>query len=1026
MRRQRQTAGSGSVGVLLVAVALALGSPVADAATYTWANNANGVWSSTGNWTPSGYPNASDDVASLATNINASRTVTQDIAAGVTVGGITFQTTSGTAQNWTLASNGITYQVTSGSAAISNVNSGASGNLITSSNVLASPLVAAVVGGVLTIAGPITESGGTRSLTKSGSGLLILSATNAYSGATIITGGGPLRAIDGIGLPAAGNLTFAGGSSATNAVLETTGTFIRAVGAAAGQVQWTGHGGFAAQGGSLAVSLNNSAATVTWGSGSFVPASSALAFGSATADSVVDFRNGIDFNGGDRQIDVTDNAGTTGDLARISGVLANGSLTKSGGGTLVVTNVSTYSGTTTVGAGALRADQGVGLPAASILQLRGGVIETTGSLTRTLGAAAGNFNWGSGGGGFSAAGGTLTVDVSGNGTPDDLVWGTTANFVPSGSPLIFGSPLADSRIVFQDNISLGTSGTATRDVQVNGNATAELPGTVSGSGGNKLQKLGTGTLFLQGNNSGFTGGIQVPNGAGGVIAFTNANALGTNRIYFGYGGSITLSNASASEIVIANDILGNNGGGKTAYLRGGNMTFPGLMDFDSASGSGALDAAPGVTVTWTGTNGTATLGLSGGGKFVLGQTNNAGKRITTVAASTVALAADNALGGADTNWSVRTLFNSTGDKMSAEGGPRTMAGNIGFAAYSETHYILGSNSLTINGQVSPYNNNASSTLVVSNTALTAFAGPVLGTLTGSGNGSSLSWLKAGPGTLAFTCASNTYSLRTEIAGGALRAVDGLALPTNSFLRLNGGVLESTGTFSRALGANPANGVTGGSQFRWSGSGGFAAQGGPLTVDVNGGGPDALVWNSTANFLANNQTNIFGSITADSTVTFIDNIDLNGAVRAIQVDDNPQSTTDIAVIAGNLSGTGASGINKTGAGTLFLNGTNTYTNVTTVVAGGIGGNGSLKGSLVLNSGTRFDAVIGNTLTVSNLTISANCTLNVANAGEGTIILYTGTLTGQFDNLSGLGKRTVKYDKPGQIILVMPKGSVITIR
>jgi autotransporter-associated beta strand protein len=146
----------------------------------------------------------------------------------------------------------------------------------------------------------------------------------------------------------------------------------------------------------------------------------------------------------------------------------------------------------------------------------------------------------------------------------------------------------------------------------------------------------------------------------------------------------------------------------------------------------------------------------------------------------------------------------------------------------------------------------------------AFNGTVAGTVTDSGvaatftignnntsgyyagalTGANLALTKAGTG-FEVLLGANTYGGATTISGGALQANDGAGLSSNSELVLSGGVLESYGpaTFTRALGTS-----AGQVQFTGASTSGFAAAGGPLTVNIGGAGA-TLTWNSTANFLS---------------------------------------------------------------------------------------------------------------------------------------------------------------------------------
>ena len=110
-----------------------------------------------------------------------------------------------------------------------------------------------------------------------------------------------------------------------------------------------------------------------------------------------------------------------------------------------------------------------------------------------------------------------------------------------------------------------------------------------------------------------------------------------------------------------------------------------------------------------------------------------------------------------------------------------------------------------------------------------------GAVSGSGN-----LVKWGSMTLTMT-ASNSYTGTTSIRCGTLQADFGVRIPSNSFLCLDGGVLQSGGAgaanYTRSLG------VSGGA-FQWTANGGgFSAGAGPATVNVGGSGA-TLAWGTS--------------------------------------------------------------------------------------------------------------------------------------------------------------------------------------
>jgi len=204
--------------------------------------------------------------------------------------------------------------------------------------------------------------------------------------------------------------------------------------------------------------------------------------------------------------------------------------------------------------------------------------------------------------------------------------------------------------------------------------------------------------------------------------------------------------------------------------------------------------------------------------------------------------------------------------------------------------------------------------------------------------------KTGPGTLVLGGADNTYSGPTQITAGVLRATQATGLPNTSYLKLNGGVYETSGAFTR-VNSTTVNGAN----FNWSANnGGFSANGGKLTVTINNDAATEQIW-----VTANTNNGIrgilkFGSSTANAETEFQNNLDLTGGGRAMDVAAGTGG--DFATISGVIrdsAGTGS--LTKIGAGRLVLNNTNTYVGSTIISAGtlALGEAGSIASSSSIN-------------------------------------------------------------------------------
>jgi autotransporter-associated beta strand protein len=291
-------------------------------------------------------------------------------------------------------------------------------------------------------------SGAGAGINKSNPGTLELAAANTYTGATQVQAGALLltnpQSIPG-GIGATGgtsNIAFTATNSNNIGVIGlANGDFTRGLGAGANQVQFNGHGGWAAYFGNRVVNLGGASQQVTWGVGGFVPDTvlnagipqpGTLRLGTTESDGTVDFQNPIDLNGGARTVSMGQSPGpVTGILSgTISG--AGGSLIKSGNGTLRITGNNTYDGGTTISSGKLLVSNTSGSGTGS-----GAVLVTAGTL-----------------GGTGSISGAVTVNSGGHIAPGESIESLAVGslIVNTGSFLDFelgapGSPGVNSDLI---------------------------------------------------------------------------------------------------------------------------------------------------------------------------------------------------------------------------------------------------------------------------------------------------------------------------------------------------------------------------------------------------------------------------------------------------------------------------------------------------------------------------------------------------------------------------------------------------
>lgn len=302
--------------------------------------------------------------------------------------------------------------------------------------------------------------------------------------------------------------------------------------------------------------------------------------------------------------------------------LGNGNVAIAGG-TVIVNAAGAIPGNISLLGGTLRATDPGYLSATSI-SASGGTLDFRASAAGTIGA-----------GSISLSGGvTLHVANNGSGSGQTLSWpaltiaaDTTLGFTTGNSfnHLISGLNLAG-------NLTFDTTGVA---------RVSEITETLPGM---KILKAGTGTVELEGSGT-HTGGTEV---LAGILAIENAAALGSGSLVLGAStGSSTATARFAAGLTIPNPIIARSGssGDVTLDADAGNVLWSGEL---SLQRSLRIDNGGTVTPATLGgiISGTGNLIKVSNGEFVLANPANTFTGTIEVAAGSIAVASDGALGHA--------------------------------------------------------------------------------------------------------------------------------------------------------------------------------------------------------------------------------------------------------------------------------------------------------------------------------------------------------------------------------------------
>ena len=664
-------------------------------------------------------------------------------------------------------------------------------------------------------------------------------------------------------------------------------------------------------------------------------------------------------------------------------------LTKTSGSTLTLNAANTYTGLTTVSAGALNIGASGSLASGNALTVGGSGTANFANAGQTLGAVT-NDNTATHALNFSAATGTVTLG--------SLTGGGNTRF---GSAGVVTGGIASGTVTSVGNLTATISGSTTT-VTVGGLLTGDIADGTVGAG-----SLSAGTV---------SGGATTVTGAAGITTQTSGTTTvgGVATIGTLSGGTANLNGATSAITTLS--------GGTVNLSSGTALTVSGGTSAGTLTGGGSLTKASAGTLSLTGANSyTGTTTVSTGvlniqNATALGSTGS-GAGTTVVSGAALQLQ-----GGITVGAEALTL---SGSGIGDTGALRSISGNNTFGG-----------TITLGASARINSDTAGDTLTLSNTGSFTIAGHTL-TLGGAGDMFVYSAIGVGAGNLikdgsgtVTLFGANTFTGTTTIDAGILKLGAANVLDSTSAIYINnvaGAVLDLNG-FNVTLGSIAGGGALGGGislgattltvgadnssttyASNLSGAGGLTKTGsGTLilsgtngylgTTRVSGGTlqaggtsafgtNSALVLDNTANTkLDLGGYNIsIGSLAGGGTLG--GNVELGSATLTTGGDG--MST----VFTGTLSGTGGS-LTKTGGGTLTLNGTNSFTGLTTVSAGAlvIGASGSLASGNDLTLGGSGAATFTNANQTLGAVSNANTASNALNFSAATGTVTLGSLSG----------------------------------
>ena len=868
----------------------------------------------------------------------------------------------------------------------------------------------------LTVSGTVANASTAAGLIKAGSGMLILSASNSYTGGTTINDGTIQLGAAGA-LPTGGALTVTGtgsaagtldldGNSQTAGVLSdggvSAGTITSSAGTpsltvTSGSFSGTISGGISlTENGASTLTLtgsNSYTGTTTVSNGTLVTSNNYALGNSASATnglvmsgtSIADLKSsapsigaltGASGNdlvlgnaaGGGSTTTLTVNGGGAGAGTTFAGVISNASSTGYGnltltGGSLTLSGANTFSGTTLLTSGTLTLGNSLALQNSTV-NIGGGTLSYGSQTSATFAALVGSGN---------LAAGTGTLTLGGNGLTNNYTGSLTG-----GSSLVTGGAGVQTFSNYNLGGSITAEGSSADALTISG-------GTFGGSGATLNIATTDTTAFEMTGGTATFGTVDLALGAGqsnggmiitgGTATFTNVQigAGGTNTaselLIDGAGSSVALGNVSVqrdeaagpldeglvveSGSATANQVLIQPGSAHTADM----FVTGGSLTIGTSSSSGAFEVGDLGTVN-------ANLTVSGGALTYLGM-DGLLMNVTAVPSTATLSGGITSLTGItldDVNSATETSTLSVNDNATL------YLGSVGLKEGSTPTVDSGA-SVTLGtatiGAIASWTSSvplallsgSTTTFQAANSVGTAENIGLSGLISGGG-----ALAKTGAGTLTLT-GTNTYSGGTTISAGTL-IIDGegaLGGANYAGTTFNGGTLQYTTSFS----GNGTGDITQNSAATPVAKPVTVASGG-ATIDTNG---NAVTYANTFGNSGSGGLTVVDSVGTGS-LTLAGNATYTGATTV--------ANGGTLTVTGALVGTSAVGVNT--GGTLNLNANNALNNssINLTLGGGtlsvLASTSQTLGTLTLSGGGNSTLVLGDTASILNFADSSSVTWN----------------------------------------------------